>query len=128
MLSNSLQTSSGPVASGKARFLAVTGPQREPLLPDVPTVAEAGFPEMEIEELSGLFSWRGMPPELSDRIAADMRAIAGDAQFIARIEASGQRVRSGTPAEFAAAIGRQRIRIQQIMHIIDLKQAMKQSQ
>ena len=34
---------SGPVAAGKARILAVTGPQREPLLPDVPTVAEAAF-------------------------------------------------------------------------------------
>ena len=42
-----------------------------------------------------------------------------------RFEASGQRVLTGTPAEFAAAIGRQRIRIQQIMHIVDLKNAMK---
>jgi tripartite-type tricarboxylate transporter receptor subunit TctC len=125
VLSNSLQANSGPVSAGKARFLAVTSPRREPLLPDVPTVAEAGFPEMEIEGLSGLFGWRGIPPELSDRIAGDMRVIAADAQFVARVEASGQRVLSGTPAEFAAAIGRQRIRVQQIMHIIELKQAMK---
>jgi tripartite-type tricarboxylate transporter receptor subunit TctC len=121
VLSNSLQAVSGPVVAGEARILAVTSPQREPALPDVPTVAEAGFPEMEIEELSGLFGWRSMPAELRDRIAADMRAIAGDAFFRERIEAGGQRVRSGTPTEFAAAIGRQRIRIQQIMHTVDLK-------
>jgi tripartite-type tricarboxylate transporter receptor subunit TctC len=125
VLSNSLQALAGPVDAGKARILAVTSPQREPMLPDVPTVAEAGFPEMEIEGLSGLFGWRDIPPELRDRIAADMRAVARDPVLQMRFEASGQRVLDGTPAEFAAAIGRQRIRIQQIMHIVDLKNAMR---
>jgi tripartite-type tricarboxylate transporter receptor subunit TctC len=125
VLSHSLQAMAGLVDAGKARILAVTSPRREPMLADVPTVAEAGFPEMEIEGLSGLFGWRGMPPELRDRIAADMRAVARDPVLQLRFEASGQRVLTGTPAEFAAAIGRQRIRIQQIMHIVDLKNAMK---
>ena len=125
VLSHSLQAMAGLVDAGKARILAVTSAQREPMLADVPTVAEAGFPEMEIEGLSGLFGWRGMPPELRDRIAADMRAVARDPVLQLRFEASGQRVLTGTPAEFAAAIGRQRIRIQQIMHIVDLKNAMK---
>jgi len=125
VLSHSLQAVAGLVTAGKARILAVTSPQREPILPDVPTVAEAGFPEMEIEGLSGLFGWRGMPPEVRDRIAADMQAVAADPVLHIQFEATGQRALSGTPAEFAAAIGRQRIRIQQIMHIIDLKQALK---
>ena len=125
VLCNSLYALAGPVGSGKAHILAVTSPRRERMLPDVPTVAEAGFPEMEIEGLSGLFGWRNMPPELRDRIAADMQAVTNDPILHDRLEASGQRVLSGTPAEFAAAIGRQRIRIQQIMHIIDLKSAMK---
>jgi tripartite-type tricarboxylate transporter receptor subunit TctC len=125
VLSGSLQMVAGPVAAGKARILAVTSPQRETALPDIPTVAEAGFPEMEIEGLSGLFGCRDMPPELRDRIAADMQAVARDSVLNMRIEASGQRVLAGTPAEFAAAIGRQRIRIQQIMHILDLKNAVK---
>jgi tripartite-type tricarboxylate transporter receptor subunit TctC len=121
-----LETVAGPVGRGRARILAVTSPQREANLPDVPTVAEAGFPEMEVEDLSGLFGWRRhMPPELRDRIAVDMRAVADDPAFREWLAANGQRVRSGTPAEFAAAIGRQRIRIQQIMHIIDAKSATK---
>ena len=66
-----------------------------------------------------------MPPELRDRIAADMKTAAEDPVLHMQFEANGQRVLFGTPAEFAAAIGRQRIRIQQIMHIIDLKHAMK---
>jgi tripartite-type tricarboxylate transporter receptor subunit TctC len=125
VLSHSLQAVAGLIAANKARILAVTSPQRERLLPDVPTAAEAGFPEMEVESLTGLFGWRDMPPELRDRIAADMRTVAVDPVMHIQFEATGQRVLSGTPAEFAAAIGRQRIRIQQIMHIIDLKQALK---
>jgi tripartite-type tricarboxylate transporter receptor subunit TctC len=125
VLSTSLQAVEALVTAGKARILAVTSPQRERVLPDVPTVAEAGFPEMEIEGLSGLFGCRDMPPELRDRIAADMRAVSRDPVLHVRFEATGQRALAGTPAEFAAAIGRQRIRIQQILHIIDLKSAMK---
>ena len=125
VLCNSLHALSAPIGKEKARILAVTSPQRERMLPDVPTVAEAGFPEMEIEALSGLFGWRNMPPELRDRIAADMRAVADDPIFHDRLQTTGQRVRTGRPAEFATAIGRQRIRIQQIMHIIDLKSAEK---
>jgi tripartite-type tricarboxylate transporter receptor subunit TctC len=115
---NSLQAIAGLMDKSRIRILAVTSPQREAMLPGVATVAEAGFPEMEIEDLSGLFGWRNMPPELRDRIAADMRAVAGHPLVHARFAAKGLRVVTGTPAEFAAAIGRQRIRIQQIIHAV----------
>ena len=115
----------GPVAAGKARILAVTSPGREPGLPDVPTVAEAGFPEMEIEGLTGLFGWRDMPPALRDRISADVQAVAGDPSVRSLIEAGGQHVLGSTPNEFSAAIERQRTRIQQISRIVDLRNAAK---
>ena len=70
---------------------------------------EAGFPEMEIEGLTGLFGWRDMPPALRDRISADVRAVAGDPSVRSRIEAGGQQVLGSTPNEFSAAIERQRI-------------------
>lgn len=118
---NALQALAGPIGRGEVRVLAITSPQREPMLADVPTVAEAGFPEMEIEELAGLFGSRLVPPEVRDRIAADMRAVAGDAAFRDRLGSTGQRAHTGTPADFAAAIGRQRIRLQQLIHIVDPK-------
>ena len=123
--SNALQALAGPVAAGKARILAVTSSQREAVLPDIPTVAEAGFPEMEIDGLSGLFGWRNMPTQLRDRISADMQAVANGSSLRARLEASGQRVVTGTPEDFAAAIERQRRQVQQIMRLVDLKSAMK---
>ncbi len=125
ILSHALQAVRGPVAAGKARILAVTSSRREPGLPDVPTVAEAGFPEMEIEGLTGLFGWRDMPPALRDRISADVQAVAGDPSVRSLIEAVGQHVLGSTPDEFSAAIERQRSRIQQIGRIVDLRNAAK---
>ena len=56
ILSHALLAVRGPVATGKVRILAVTSSAREPGLPNVPTVAEAGFPEMEIDGLTGLLA------------------------------------------------------------------------
>jgi tripartite-type tricarboxylate transporter receptor subunit TctC len=125
ILSHALLAVRGPVAAGKARILAVTSPSREPGLPYVPTVAEVGFPEMEIEGLTGLFGWRDMPPALRDRISVDVQTVAGDSSVRSRIEAGGQRVLGSTPDEFSAAIERQRSRVQQIGRIVDLRNAAK---
>jgi tripartite-type tricarboxylate transporter receptor subunit TctC len=125
IISHALQSVRGPVAAGKARILAVTSPRREPVLPDVPTVAEAGFPEMEIEGLTGLFGWRDMPLALRDRISADVQAVAGDPSVRSRIEAGGQHVLGSTPDEFSEAIERQRTRIEQISRFVDLRNAAK---
>ena len=76
ILSQALQGVKGPVDAGNARILAVMSPKREPALPDVPTVAEAGFLEMEMEGLLGLFGRRDMPQALRDKISADMQAIS----------------------------------------------------
>jgi tripartite-type tricarboxylate transporter receptor subunit TctC len=125
IMSHALLAVRGPVAAGKARILAVTGPSREPGLPDVPTVAESGFPEMEIEGLAGFFGWRDMPPALRDRISGDVQAVAAEPSVRSRIEAGGQRVLGSTPDEFSAAIERQRTRIEQISRIVDLRNAAK---
>lgn len=123
ILSHALLAVRAPVAAGKARILAVTSPGRQPGLPDVPTVAESGFAEMEIEGLAGLFGWRDMPPALRDRISADVQAVAADPLVRSRIEASGAQVLGSTPGEFSAAIERQRVRIEQISRIVNLRNA-----
>ena len=47
-------------------------------LPDVPTPAEAGFPDLTFNGVNGIYGWRGMPESLKARIAADVREIASD--------------------------------------------------
>jgi tripartite-type tricarboxylate transporter receptor subunit TctC len=121
VLVTSVLASNAPVQSGKARIIAVTSAQRAPMLPDVPTTAEAGYPEMTIDGLSGLFGWRDMPSALRDKISADVQAVAQDGEIRARMETSGLRVLGTTPAEFAAAIEDQRVRVGEIARLIDLK-------
>lgn len=101
----------------KIRLLAVTNKRRAPAVPEVPTAAEAGYAELEFEGLVGFFGGRDMPPALRDRIAADVRAAAGDAILAERLAAAGQIVRASTAAEFAAAIEEQRARIEAIVRL-----------
>jgi tripartite-type tricarboxylate transporter receptor subunit TctC len=123
VLVTSLQATNAPVQSGKARIIVVANTRRAPTLPDVPTAAEAGYPEMSMDGLSGFFGWRDMPSGLRDKISDDIGAVTRNPEVRARIEASGQHLLGGTPAEFAAAIESQRVRVGEIARLIDLKPA-----
>jgi tripartite-type tricarboxylate transporter receptor subunit TctC len=109
------------VQAGKARIVAVATMRRASTVPDVPTAVEAGYPEMSFDTLQGLFGWRGMPTALRDRISADVQAVAKDPVVRARLEATGQGVLGSPPAEFEAAIERQRVRVGEIARLVNLK-------
>jgi tripartite-type tricarboxylate transporter receptor subunit TctC len=99
------------VQAGRARILMVTNRQRSPIAPDVPTAAEAGYPELTFEGVVGLYGTPEMPAALRDRIAADIAAVADDPALAARIAAMGSVVRVGMPADFTAAIEDQRAKV-----------------
>jgi tripartite-type tricarboxylate transporter receptor subunit TctC len=68
------------IKDGKLRSLAVTGKQRMAMLPETPTVAEAGFPDAYLDVWSGLFLPAGVPPEVAQRLTeAAATALASDA-------------------------------------------------
>jgi tripartite-type tricarboxylate transporter receptor subunit TctC len=68
------------IEAGKLRVLAVTSRKRVGIAPDIPTVAEAGFPFLGLDSLIGLYGPRGMASALRESIADDVKAsIAGDA-------------------------------------------------
>ena len=95
--------------AGRIKLLAVNNRSRAPGLADLPTVAEAGFPELSFDGLAGLIAARGsgMTDALRARIAADVQAVVADPVIMERLTATGQIVSPGTPAEFAAAIDEQ---------------------
>jgi len=97
--------------AGRVKILAITNSQRAAAVQDIPTVREAGFPELVFDGLVGLFATREMPAELRERIAADVRAVAADTTIVTRLTATGQVVNPGTPAEFASAIDQQRAQV-----------------
>ena len=103
----------GVAQSGKLRILAVTNRQRSPATPQIPTAIEAGFPEVIAEGFQGFFGWRDISPDLRDRIAADVRAVAPEMPQ-ERLQALGQVVRAGTTADFIAMIADQRSRVKAV--------------
>jgi tripartite-type tricarboxylate transporter receptor subunit TctC len=118
-ISSSLTVLLPLVQSGKAKMLVVTTRERSPLMAEVPTAQEAGYPELTFEGVVGFYGWRDIPSDLKDRIAADIRAVATDPAIGERLAASGTIVRAGTPAEFASAIEDQRARVASASRTID---------
>ena len=97
--------------AGKVKLLAVTNSMRASVLPDVPTVTEAGYPDLALDGLVGFFGPADMPLQLRERIAADVREAGSDPVVLERLTATGQIPNFGGPAEFDAAIEHQRARI-----------------
>jgi tripartite-type tricarboxylate transporter receptor subunit TctC len=96
------------VQAGNAKFLAVTNSKRSPMLPDVLTATEQGFPELAFEGLAGFFGPHEMSAELTDRISRDIRAVATEPAVVDRFAVLGQVAHGSTPAEFAALVEAQR--------------------
>jgi tripartite-type tricarboxylate transporter receptor subunit TctC len=94
-------------------------------MPDVPTVKEAGYPELGFDGLVGLFGRRDMPNDLRERIAADVRAVI-DQEIITRLTAAGQAVTPGSAAEFEAEMKQQRAQIDATGKLLGMKAAQSQ--
>ena len=98
------------VENGKIKVIAVTNTTRLPTQPNIPTVEEAGQPALTVDGLVGLFGPTGMPLELRQRIAADVRAVADDT-IKDRLATTGQLLNIGGPEEFAKSVEEQRAQI-----------------
>jgi tripartite-type tricarboxylate transporter receptor subunit TctC len=97
--------------AGKVKLLAVTNSVRAPVLPDVPTATEAGYPDLALDGLVGFFGPPGMPLPLREHIADDVEAVGADPAIATRLNDTGQLPNFGGPAEFHAAIEQQRARV-----------------
>jgi tripartite-type tricarboxylate transporter receptor subunit TctC len=106
------------VQAKKVKLLAFVNRERAPVAPDVPTADEAGYAGLPLSGPTGFFGWRDMPTELRERIAADIREVASDPIIADRLAKIGSVVRSGTPAQFAAAIEEQRASIAAVAKLI----------
>lgn len=95
------------VEGGQLRALAVTGGQRSPALPDVPTFAEAGLPEMSAETIWGLWAPAGTPPAVGERLSREVAAILALPEIRAKAVDLGFVLAGSTPAEFAARFRRE---------------------
>ncbi len=92
------------LASGRIRVLAVSGDKRTTQLPNVPTVAEQGYPGFRTDTWNGVVAPAGTPAEVVERIAREIAAGCRDADFVARLDKIGVDAVCSSPAQFARAI------------------------
>lgn len=92
------------VRAGRIRALAITGPTRSPLLPDVPTIAEAGYPVVQMETWGGVVGPANLPEAIVKKLNLEINAVLSDPKVIKQHESLGATVAPGTVSEFAQMI------------------------
>jgi tripartite-type tricarboxylate transporter receptor subunit TctC len=100
----SISTAAGHVKQGTVRPIAVTGAQRSPALPEVPTLAESGAPDQESEIIAGLLAPGGTPPEIVERLNRETVKVVAMPDVRARLAALGFDPIGSTPKQFAERI------------------------
>jgi len=104
MALDNLGTYAGSIAQGQMRALAIAMADRWPTLPDVPTMAEAGFPNFESSPWHFWAGPAGMPAEIADRLSREVREVFQDPALQQRAIQIGARLRASTPAELEARL------------------------
>ena len=95
------------IRSGRARPIATTGAKRAALMPDVPTVAESGFPGYEALNWYGYLAPAKTPKEIIDRLARDIGKALANPQVVAALNKTGVEPQPMTPEEFGRYIARE---------------------
>jgi tripartite-type tricarboxylate transporter receptor subunit TctC len=95
------------VKSGRLRALAVSSTQRIPNLPDVPTVAESGYPGFEADQWYGVVAPAGTPPAWVARLNSEINKALAQPEVAQQLLVEGAVPMPGTPQAFAALIQRE---------------------
>jgi tripartite-type tricarboxylate transporter receptor subunit TctC len=100
----SLTSTLSSVRSGRLRALAMSSAKRSPVLPEMATVAESGYPGFEAITWYGLFAPAGTPPAIVSRLNAEFLKVMNAADFRAWLGDQGADAAPGTPDEFSAFV------------------------
>jgi tripartite-type tricarboxylate transporter receptor subunit TctC len=90
------------IKAGKMRALAITSPKRSPLLPDVPTLEEAGVKNVDVYSWQAIVAPKGLPPAVREKAHAAFVAALNEPKVREQFTSIGFEMVGNTPAEFAA--------------------------
>jgi tripartite-type tricarboxylate transporter receptor subunit TctC len=100
----------GPVSQGQLRGLAVTSAKRSTLVPDLPTIVEAGIPNFEASLHYGLVAPAGTPRPIVDKLNEALLGVLATDEVKKRLATDGAEPTPGTPEEYAADIDQEETR------------------
>ena len=118
---DSLVQSLPHIKAGRLKALAVLGPKRSNLLPDVPTVAESGLPGYSLTNWFGLLAPAATPPDRVAKLHADVVAALKDTELQKRISDLGADVVGNSPAEFGVAMRAEAAQWAEIIKAVGIK-------
>lgn len=109
------------VRSGKLVALAVSGSKRSALLPEVPTVAESGFPRFDASFSLVLLAPKGVPAAIIDKMHAELAAALRSPEMVAKLAQSDQVVVADSPADTAARLAQDSAKWSEVARRINLR-------
>ncbi len=104
MMFEQMYSAAPAVKGGRLRALAITSKNRSPLLPDIPTMAEQGYPAVEVLNWQGLIGPKGLPTDIVKTLNAACNKALQDPDVREKMLGQGMEIGGGTPEQFAALI------------------------
>jgi tripartite-type tricarboxylate transporter receptor subunit TctC len=112
---SSYLSSAGYIESGKLRMLAIAGSARHPRIPDVPTMAEVGYPDVQMQQWFGLFAPAGTPRPIVEKLNAAFVSALNSDDVKSKLLPQVAFVVSGRPEDLASMVKRDIVRLGQVV-------------
>lgn len=109
------------VKAGRLRALAVTTRERSQILPDVPTLAEQGYPDIDVGAWLGVLVSANTPPAIVTRLNAELNKVLADEEVKKQLAQQGATTLGGTPADFDKFIRSEKDRWEKIIKAANIK-------
>ncbi len=109
------------IKSGKLKALAVLGPTRNPLLPDVPSAKEAGFPDVIAMNYWGIVAPASAPKEIVNKLNAEVQKLLAQPDFRARMDSEGVEITPGGPERMGTMVSGDFMHWQKLVAVAKIK-------
>ena len=109
------------IEGGRLRALAVLGPTRAPAVPEVPTIFEAGLPDVQGITFNGLFAPKGTPPAVVEKLSAAIRVALEKKTVADKLGELGSDARGSTPEEFTKFLEQEAAKWTDVMQKANIK-------
>ena len=121
MMFDQMYSAMPSIKADKLRPIAITSKKRSPLLPDVPSFTEAGYPKVVVLNWQGLIAPKGTPKAIIDKLNAAANEALKDPQLRELMLSQGNEIGGGSPADFAALIKSESAKWSAVVKLANIK-------